>query len=204
MTQKERFDKLLLNIVGLKYGRLQVLAILNEYSPSKKRLAKCQCDCGKEVSIIIENLKNGHTQSCGCLRKELMHENIKNATRAQIASGRIKDPKIGSAIRVFNNRYNDGDLKFDDFYLLSQQNCFYCGVEPSNIFNNYKNGKSYSDERIINGDFIYNGLDRINSSIEHNKSNVVPCCKICNTMKMDTPSDVFFEKIKSIYNKHLL
>ncbi|NYB74981.1 AP2 domain-containing protein [Sedimentibacter hydroxybenzoicus DSM 7310] len=29
----------------------------------------CRCDCGNLCSVSISNLKNGHTQSCGCLQK---------------------------------------------------------------------------------------------------------------------------------------
>lgn len=204
MTQKERADQQLQKLLNVKFGRLTILEITNEYTSSKKRLVKCQCDCGNFITSILENIKNGHTKSCGCLRKELMRENIKTANAAQIKSGRIKEPRIGSALRVFTNRYKDGDLTFDDFYILSQKSCFYCGSKPNNIYNNYKPGTTYLESRIKNGTFIYNGLDRIDSSIGHTKLNVVPCCKICNTMKMDMTSEDFFEKIKCIYNKHLL
>ena len=204
MTQKERADNQLYKLLNVKFGRLTILEVLNEYTPSKKRLIKCQCDCGNFITAILENIKNGHTKSCGCLRKELMRENVKIATAAQIKSGRIKEPRIGTALRVFTNRYKDGDLTFDDFYILSQQNCFYCGSEPNNVYNNYKIGAFYSEERIKTGTFIYNGLDRIDSSIGHTKLNVVPCCKICNSMKMDMKSDDFLNQIKLIYNKHLL
>jgi hypothetical protein len=30
----------------------------------------CKCDCGKEATVIRNNLKSGATQSCGCLAKE--------------------------------------------------------------------------------------------------------------------------------------
>lgn len=31
----------------------------------------CRCDCRKETIVLSYNLKSGHTQSCGCLQKEL-------------------------------------------------------------------------------------------------------------------------------------
>ncbi|MGM9913415.1 hypothetical protein [Floccifex sp.] len=30
----------------------------------------CTCDCGNTVDVSSRNLKDGHTKSCGCLRKE--------------------------------------------------------------------------------------------------------------------------------------
>lgn len=31
---------------------------------------KCKCECGNIISVRTADLKNGHTQSCGCLQKQ--------------------------------------------------------------------------------------------------------------------------------------
>jgi len=62
----------LINIVGQKYGRLLVLE--KAESQKGRTLWKCLCDCGNEVVIQGLLLKNGHTKSCGCLRKEMAAE----------------------------------------------------------------------------------------------------------------------------------
>lgn len=56
-------------LTGARYGRLLVLGI----SEKRKKYTKwnCQCDCGKVKAVIDYNLKNGHTKSCGCLRREV-------------------------------------------------------------------------------------------------------------------------------------
>ncbi|PIT88786.1 MAG: hypothetical protein COU29_00180 [Candidatus Magasanikbacteria bacterium CG10_big_fil_rev_8_21_14_0_10_36_32] len=41
-------------------------------------------------------------------------------------------------------------------------------------------------------------LDRIDSSKGYELSNVVPCCGICNTMKLDLPEDKFYSHMKLI------
>lgn len=51
-----------------KFNRLTVLeTFIKDY----RRYAKCICDCGKNVTILFQSLKSGHTKSCGCLQKEL-------------------------------------------------------------------------------------------------------------------------------------
>lgn len=35
---------------------------------------KCQCDCGTTLLVRSQFLKNGHTKSCGCYRKESLSE----------------------------------------------------------------------------------------------------------------------------------
>ena len=53
---------------GNVYNRLTVL---EKYKEKGKRLKwKCQCVCGAITYVDGRDLRNGHTQSCGCLNKE--------------------------------------------------------------------------------------------------------------------------------------
>lgn len=36
----------------------------------------CQCDCGNTTTALASNLKNNHTQSCGCLQKQKASSNL--------------------------------------------------------------------------------------------------------------------------------
>ena len=62
------------NLVGNRYGRLTVLGKAELSDPraeSRKHYWECACDCGKKTIAEQDNLRSGHTYSCGCLRKEL-------------------------------------------------------------------------------------------------------------------------------------
>ena len=50
-----------------------------------------------------------------------------------------------------------------------------------------------------NGDFIYNGLDRIDNSKNHSKENCVACCKYCNYAKRERSFSEFKEWINRVY-----
>lgn len=56
------------NLTGLQFGRLTVIA-LAPYTGRKPRW-RCLCRCGEEVVVESSHLKDGHTQSCGCLYEE--------------------------------------------------------------------------------------------------------------------------------------
>lgn len=59
-----------INLTDKKFGRLLVL----EETPQRKSghvVWKCKCDCGKECLVSGKLLRNGDTQSCGCLANEL-------------------------------------------------------------------------------------------------------------------------------------
>jgi hypothetical protein len=63
------------DLTGQQFGRLTVLKQVEDHVyPSGKRRAQylCECSCGnkKEVVVLGSHLKNGNTQSCGCLQKE--------------------------------------------------------------------------------------------------------------------------------------
>lgn len=61
------------DLTGKRFGRLLVL----EYSHTNAHREPywvCQCDCGNRVTTRGANLKNGQTQSCGCLRRERASE----------------------------------------------------------------------------------------------------------------------------------
>ena len=62
-------NKMLKNIIGNKFGKLIAIKKL------EKRITKCvaylcKCECGNKIITKSSYLKNGHTTSCGCKRKE--------------------------------------------------------------------------------------------------------------------------------------
>ena len=48
-----------------KFGRLLVIE-KTDLRQNRLVMWKCKCDCGKETIVQGQNLRNGHTQSCGC------------------------------------------------------------------------------------------------------------------------------------------
>ena len=98
-----------------------------------------------------------------------------------IDSREIPKGSLGTSIKcVFYNYKKDTDLKIEEFYSISQMSCYYCGSLPNNVFNRAKIDKKASKKAKLEGDYIYNGLDRIDSNLGHIRGNVVPCCKYCN------------------------
>lgn len=52
------------HVDGQRFGRLVVL----RFVPGGKR--ECRCDCGEIAIVPFRRLRNGETQSCGCLNRE--------------------------------------------------------------------------------------------------------------------------------------
>lgn len=56
-----------LNLTGKRFGRLVAIRPLPK-QPNRPYRWRCQCDCGKLISVRGDCLRYGFTKSCGCLR----------------------------------------------------------------------------------------------------------------------------------------
>ena len=56
-----RFAK---DMTGQVFGRLTVVQRGGRYRTQRKWW--CRCECGNEVEVLGDNLRRGHTRSCGC------------------------------------------------------------------------------------------------------------------------------------------
>ena len=62
-----------IDLTGQRFGRL---VVVREYGRAKDGQVTwlCKCDCGGEVVVRGDHLRNEHTRSCGCLSRELVRE----------------------------------------------------------------------------------------------------------------------------------
>jgi len=184
-----------LNLISQKYNKLTVLSRAKNIN--KRTAWLCQCECGKHKIVKTDNLRSGSTKSCGCLNDLKRKQRSKKMYETNVKYS----PHITSARKIWKSRYKE--LDFDSFYKLSQMNCHYCGIKPSNTSNSAKSDSKSSNFAKENGSFIYNGIDRIDSSKDHNNNNIVPCCKYCNYAKRERSLDEFKTWIVSLYNNFL-
>jgi hypothetical protein len=56
-----------IDLTGQRFGRL---VVLEDAGRAKNGRCKwlCLCDCGSKTVVIADNLKQGHTKSCGCAK----------------------------------------------------------------------------------------------------------------------------------------
>jgi hypothetical protein len=57
------------DLTGRRFGRLLVVAATKQ---SGKTAWICHCDCGGHKTTMATSLRNGSTQSCGCIHREVM------------------------------------------------------------------------------------------------------------------------------------
>ena len=166
------------NEVGNTYGLWKVLS---EESKPKHRKGRgryflCECQCKqKTIKILNGNaLRQGRTTCCGCIK-------IRNK-KAPV------NYLMGLYKKSAKKRRKCFNLTYEDVEYLVQQNCYYCGQKPECKLKNLKHH-----------DFKYNGIDRVNNDQGYILTNCVPCCKVCNTAKLDMSLEEFIDWIKRIH-----
>ena len=153
----------------------------------------CRCDCGTEKYIASVNMKA--TKSCGCLNSEQARLNaakggeaVKIKDRVEFLLTRvIKGYKVNAKTRGFS-----WNLSRDKVRELILADCEYCGSGPTNTWRT-TNRQGETEE------LHYNGIDRIDSARGYEDGNVVPCCKLCNTGKMNLTLPEFQDWIRRVH-----
>lgn len=80
-------------IIGDKFARLTILSF-EDRNRQYDSLWKVRCDCGNEFIVRGGVLKNGHTQSCGCLQRE-------QTSKSRTTHGLSRNPLTGKRDKLY-------------------------------------------------------------------------------------------------------
>ncbi len=172
---KNRF----IDLTHEKFGLLTVISLYSADGGFTKW--NTLCECGKQKIISSESLKGDKAKSCGCM------------------GGGSRKPYGEASINQKYTTYKDDakrrpcifSISLDDFKSIVFQDCFYCGEGPQISLRKCRQ----------NGKIPMNGIDRVDSSIGYVLSNLVPCCKMCNFMKLKYSQVNFLSHIEKIYSR---
>jgi hypothetical protein len=62
-----------IDITGETFGRLNVIEFSGISLSNKQAMWLCQCKCGKFITTNGNDIRSGHTRSCGCLKRKHGH-----------------------------------------------------------------------------------------------------------------------------------
>lgn len=171
------------DLTGMRFGKLTVLGDDGSRASRGQILWHCICDCGQTTHISGRRLKNGHYQSCGCLRKNY----FKNAYSTE---GEYRKTAVSQIIGRYRRKAKERSLKWDldrsVFIQMIESPCYYCGAD------------NCTSVRVGDYDYKYNGIDRIDSSGGYEEGNVVACCKWCNQAKSTMSQYEFYNWVHAV------
>ena len=171
-----------INLVGTKYGKLKVLEKAEPHQINGKNHSnkwKCECECGKMIVRVTSSLirnKDNKEYCCG--------DPACKFERGIAAFNQL----LSTYKRVAKKKKIEFSLSNDEFKSLTSSPCVYCLTPPSTTKKNRHN----------NGDYIYNGINRVDPSKGYTTSNAVSCCKYCNSAKLDRSVNEFLKWAKKL------
>lgn len=170
------------NFVGRVFDRLTVISRAENRLIGKLKQLKpywlCRCSCkGKLIEVSGAHLRNGWSKSCGCIRAEKTAlwnvkqkgiPNFKNRKSNGVAARNdlLRRYKASASVRDYT-----WELTEDEFDSLVKSNCYFCGFPPSRVI------------KRAGGDFVYNGIDRLENEPYYRIYNSVSCCWDYNSRK---------------------
>lgn len=101
------------NIIGERFGMLEVLEEIEPIprpdKPGwKRRVFRCQCDCGKITDVTRDSLTSGNTKSCGCLSKI----NVQKAIEAETIHGKTNTRLYRIWCHMKDRCYREGNNRY--------------------------------------------------------------------------------------------
>lgn len=184
------------NLVGERVHNLTIIKFDRWDIRKNYRMPKwwCKCECGVIKSISQNSLRAKTVKSCGCVKN-------KEAVRKKLSKpeGTAAFNALYSAYkRSAKNRKYPFLLLKEDFRTLTQKNCHYCGIEPSQFY------PAKSSKQKYNGRYRYNGIDRKDNSKGYELKNCLPCCGTCNNAKKTLGYAKFISWIMQIREHFLI
>jgi len=172
------------NMMGQSFGQWTVLR-LGYGTKKRERYWKCRCKCGTVKNVLGNSLRKGISKSCGCMGhpKARLPKGTASFNKLFLQYKQKSAKSRGYSFRV-SKKY---------FQILTKQNCYYCGMKPSNIMTS----------KGCNGDYLYTGIDRVDNSKGYVEGNVVACCARCNYWKKAHSQKDFLAHVERIH-KHQL
>lgn len=81
------------DMTGKRFGKLLVIR-----NTGKKKgnsiIWECKCDCGNMIELTQQVLEKGSTKSCGCLKRSIMKEKIKENAKEFIEKNYVEGTNI--------------------------------------------------------------------------------------------------------------
>jgi hypothetical protein len=148
-----------------------------------KTCTKCNIkfELNKENFNVANKNIDGFTCLCKTCKKAIDKEH-REKNREKIKEYQRSPRYVYIQIKASAKRRKIPFLLDEDYYIknLAFKPCFYCGSD---------NTKHW--------------IDRVDNdhAIGYTEKNSVPCCQLCNRMKMDLDFSLFIEQCKKIINK---
>lgn len=160
-----------LDLSGQRFG--QLVAVEIDHHAGSRAIWKCKCDCGNMALVSVSNLRDGHTQSCGCLQATRVsdalrthgHKGSRSVNRLYPIWRAMKQRcfrQSSKAYKYYGGRgitVCDEWLKYENFMKWAYSH----GYDP-----NVERGKCTIDRIDVNGNYEPNNCRFVDMVVQNN------------------------------------
>lgn len=187
------------DFVGVSINRWTILSV---GGPPVGKFAKrvlsdkevlVRCACGTVKTSRLSYIISQRSKSCGCYSEEVSRSNclanppMPPLPRGQAAANTLYSEYRSKALA----RGLEFSISRDEFKSITSRECSYCGAPPS----------CRKKKWAASGDYIYNGIDRVDNTLGYIASNVVACCVTCNRAKNTLTLQEFTSWVERVYER---
>jgi hypothetical protein len=173
------------NLVGIKFGELEVLERTEKRSKDHKVIYRCLCSCGAEVEKPGGYLTSGDTKSCGCIKARATKDTHWTGF-GEISGDYFSNIKRGAEVRGLE--FNITIEYIWDLFLKQNRECKLSGVKINLSPNLSREEQTAS-------------LDRVDSKIGYTSENVQWVHKDVNFLKNKYSEEYLLRMCKMVANK---
>lgn len=193
------------DLTGKRFGRL--VALYRKSKPKRPIKWICKCDCGTTKPVSAYCLMNGDTQSCGCLRREILRK--LKTTHGHACRGRrsaefktwneIKKRSLCQTYRRYKDYGGRGITICNEWLGTNGFLSFYADMGPrpskNHSIDRIENDKGYYKE---NCRWALDTVQNINQRIRRDNKSGVKGVSFCNTHKRYQARISVFGKTRSL------
>lgn len=167
------------DLTGRVFGRLTVVRAVKDtaerHSNKYRWHWECLCECGRTCYKNEHDLCSASQVECRSCARKHVGEMIKLPDNMSDWNREYKVAQRNARMRNYSFL-----LTKEEFIALCKEPCFYCGAEPV----------------MRSSGLVKNGVDRFDNAKGYTKDNSVPCCSMCNTIKLDHPYESLLQHLE--------
>lgn len=119
------------DLTGKKFGKLTAISV--DSSKRTGNIWLCRCDCGRTALVLTSRLLNGHTRSCGCMKKESVQRMRDIQEQRGMLHHMTGTPTFNSWHSMMERCFSQKAIRWHQYGGIGIKPCSHIAESPKNL-----------------------------------------------------------------------